>query len=70
MVNVLWGFLPIMGLSLLTFTATDSSVSVVDSLSSIGCRDQVVSTDHQREMNSDVFEPREDNEGQPQETVG
>ncbi|WP_170189360.1 hypothetical protein [Geitlerinema sp. P-1104] len=48
----------------------DSSVSAMDRVSSLACRDQVVSMDYQREMASDVFEPREDNEGQPQETVG
>lgn len=70
MVNVFWGSLPVIGLSLLSFTAMDSSVSAMDRVSSLACRDQVVSMDYQREMASDVFEPREDNEGQPQETVG
>ncbi|WP_159782996.1 hypothetical protein [Sodalinema gerasimenkoae] len=47
-----------------------SSASVAARVSFAGCWDEVVSTSYHNRMSSDVFEPREDNEGQPQETVG
>lgn len=70
MVKIFWGSLPIIGISILTFTTMDGSVSVAERLNSPGCRDEVISTGYQGNRAADVFEPREDNEGQPQETVG
>lgn len=70
MVNVLWGSLPIIGLSFVTFSGMGKSVSPPEWVSVPGYRDEVVSTSSHRNRTSDVFEPREDNEGQPQETVG
>lgn len=74
MVKIDWVSRPVIGFSILLLTAVSGTMSAdlglgsrlsLDPLAPILCQGQP-----ENRSAAEVFEPRDDNEGQPQETVG